>query len=389
VPIKAASNGKLNVTPLSGCLQTRDILTSKVWQTDLHHKSFAYLLSLDGSLTDYPNCTLDQVINAYGNPNSSTLVAGSLKQPDELLLFYDNGAHKSAPKTNSDTSAPATVLPITPDQLPSTSCPVPTIMSIVAHQDDDLLFMNPDLINNINAGDCIRTVFVTAGDAGEGQFYWLSRERGSEAAYTFMTKSSSLWIQRIVELSSHEFITIANPKGNTKVSLIFMHLPDGDLNGQGFAYSHYESLAKLDDGSISLLHSVDSQSYYSSDDLSGALTTLMHIYQPTEIVTQANYISAQYPDHSDHMAVGRYVKTAYSRYETEQYGGQVIIPIKFYIGYPIHGFPANVSGANLDEKEAAFLDYSKFDGGVCQTVQQCQATPTYGSYLTRQYQNAY
>jgi len=43
----------------------------------------------------------------------------------------------------------------------------------------------------------------------------------------------------------------------------------------------------------------------------------------------------------------------------------------------------------LQTKEAVFLAYAKFDNSVCQSPQQCEQTPTYGSYLKRQYLNPY
>jgi hypothetical protein len=67
----------------------------------------------------------------------------------------------------------------------------------------------------------------------------------------------------------------------------------------------------------------------------------------------------------------------------------VTIPLKFYTGYPSHQFPSNVSGTDLATKEAVFLAYAAYDGGVCHTIAQCLQTPTYGSYLSRQYQEPY
>lgn len=385
VPTKFISGSSLDIMPLSGCTEPLDSLSSKSWQPNLQKYSFAYLLSFDRSLTNYPKCTLKQVVKTYGRPNASAVIAGSLSQPKELLLFYDHGAHKSAPKTVSLPQGPATVVPIPPDQLPNTACPGPTVMNIVAHQDDDLLFMNPDLLHDIKAGHCVRTVYVTAGDDGAGRFYWLSREQGSEAAYSNMIGIKDLWIQRIVRLANNEFVTVATPRDNTKVSLVFMHLPDGNLKGEGFSVSHNESLARLEEKKISLLHAVDNQSVYGSTQLTTAIGALMYVYQPTEIRTQANVISHLYPDHSDHMAVGRYTQRAYVLYEKQQYEGLVTIPLQFYIGYPVHQMTSNVSGADLQAKESAFLAYAKFDGGVCRTAQQCHQNPAYNAYLARQY----
>jgi len=204
-----------------------------------------------------------------------------------------------------------------------------------------------------------------------------------------MLGSDDIWVDRIVKLSDQEYITVSNPRGNPRISLIFVHLPDGNIKGQGFAATHFESLARLELGQTPVLNSVDSQSTYTSNQLVSALTVLMHTYQPTEIRTQANYVSNSFSDHSDHMAVGRYVKTAYQLYEEQQYEDKLMIPLRFYIGYPIHAFPENVAGADLNQKMAAFFAYSQFDRGVCHTVQQCSYNPAYGAYLPRQYQNPY
>lgn len=56
------------------------------------------------------------------------------------------------------------------------SCPQGAVFNVVAHQDDDLLFLSPDLLHDVQANRCVRTVFVTAGDAGRDATYWGGRE---------------------------------------------------------------------------------------------------------------------------------------------------------------------------------------------------------------------
>lgn len=385
-PTKLAAKNHLNITPLSGCTQPSQILSSTAWQPDLRTHSFAYLLSTRRGLTDYPACSLQQIVNNYGRPNASQLIAGNLSNPAELLLFYDRGIHKSSPTARTAAQSQSTVLPIGLDDLPYTSCPQLTVMNVVAHQDDDILFMNPDLIHSIKAGDCIRSVYVTAGDDGGGQFYWLSREQAAEAAYSEMLGSKAIWVKRIVKLANNEYITVANPRGNAKISLIFLNVPDGNLKGEGFITTRNESLAKLAAGQIHALHTVDGQSTFTASQLTTALTALMFTYQPGEIRTQATVVSEQYPDHSDHMAVSRFTQKAAVEYEKQQFNDQVSIPLHRYIGYPIHAMSVNVSGKDLAEKEAAFMAYAKYDHSVCQTAQQCLHDPAYGAYLPRQYQ---
>ncbi len=386
LPTKLASKNDLKVLPLGNCTQPRTTLTSKAWQPDLHKSSFAYLISLDGSLTDFPHCSLSQVTAHYGRPSATQLIAGTLSHPKEVLLFYDYGSHKSTHPTPSRAPTATALIPISTDELLGTNCRNPTIMNIVAHQDDDLLFLSPDLLHDIHVGHCVRTVFLTAGDSGYDRFYWLNRQRGSEAAYDAMLGHKSKWIQRTVRLADNNYVTIDSPDDNSTISLIFFNLPDGGLHGEGFPASYKESLVKLQAGAMPQIHTVDGQSVYTAEQLTAALSNLMDIYQPAEIHTQADVPSNKYPDHSDHSAAGKLAEMAGQQYSQQQFAGAIAIPVKRYIGYPIHGYERNVSGIDLQEKESAFLAYAQYDGGVCHSLLQCAATPTYGAYISRQYQ---
>ncbi len=373
-----------HIVPLGDCTTPRVTLTSKAWQNDFQKHSFTYLLSLDKSVTDYPACSIDQVIQAYGRPNASTLIAGTNENPRELLLFYDDGVNKSHSLTGL--SRTATILTTTTAQqmMPLTDCADGVaVMNIVAHEDDDLLFMNPDLQHDIDAKHCVQTVYMTAGDAGFGSQYWLGRERASEAAYDSMLRVSEplVWVQKTVKLSDHEFVSIASPRGHKEIALIFMNLPDGNLHGQGYEVSGFESLARLQAGNVSKVQTVDEQSYYSSEDLTQALTMLMNYYLPTVINTQASADRGHmYHDHEDHVSVGKYVDDAYQRYDSKS-----TTPLNHYVGYPIRELPPNVFGDDLTRKTKAFLAYATFDGGVCQSQAMCDETPTYNAYLQRQY----
>lgn len=388
LPIKSKSGGYLPVSPLQDCTTPRGVLSSSAWQKNLNGQSFAYLLSFDKGLTDFPQCTLDQVIKKYGLPNISTLIAGTLSDPKEVLLFYDDGTQKNNSSTSNDRYL-STILPIALNQLPGTTCGQTNIMNIVAHQDDDLLFMNPDLLHSLAAGDCVRTVYITAGDSGNNYKYWQSREQGSQAAYSSMLGKNYTWEHKIVKLGNNRFITVANPKGNPRVSLIFMRLPDGNLRGEGFGPSSHKSLSQLAGNNINKMSAVDEQSSYTSDELIKTLSSLARTYQPTEIRTQSDYDGSEFPDHSDHRAVSFYAKQVHSRYQKEQRKNSASVPIKFYIGYPIHSLEDNISPEDLVAKETAFLAYSKFDDSVCSSSEDCRYTSTYGSYLPRQYLSPY
>ena len=389
IPTKLSLSSNQTVTPLSGCETLRQGLSSSLWQPNLHKVSFAYLISLSGgNLTAYPNCSINQVTATYGRPNSSILIKGTLAKPQELLLFYDNGISKSAATPLSEITADAAILPTAISSLPAITCNHPTIMNIVAHQDDDLLFMNPDIIHELNQGYCERSVYITAGDAGEGIFYYVSRQKGSEAAYAQMLHIPNVWIEKIIQLAPNEYVTMASPKNNTKVSLVFFHLPDGGLENTGFVATGFQTITKLFRGNIKTINSVDGQSSYSLPNLENALINLMTFFTPAEIRTQSTYSGDNTPikDHPDHNTVGAIVTIAAGQYNNDIYGNLTSIPLQYYEGYPMRLNLANVFGNDLLLKEEAYVAYGAFDPSTCSTVAQCNQIATYSSYLARQYQ---
>lgn len=259
-----------------------------------------------------------------------------------------------------------------------------TILNIVAHQDDDLLFMNPNLLQHIRRGDCVRTIYVTAGDAGQNSQYWIRREKGSRAAYDSLLgdESSGAWTTQTIKLADTAFVTVVSPRDNRRISLVFMRLADGAISGEGFDSMGNESLSGLIADTIPAIHSVDGQSKYTSQQLTDALLLLMKAFQPTEINSLATSDEGRiFRDHSDHMTVGRYAWDAY-----QLYSDQInLVPINFYVGYSVREWPENVTSDDLDRKTAAFKAYGQFDGAACHIMVLCGREPTYWAYLHRQY----
>jgi GlcNAc-PI de-N-acetylase len=116
---------------------------------------------------------------------------------------------------------------------PSLATGGPT-MTIVAHQDDDLLFTNPGVLHAIQSGSAVRTVYLTAGDDGMATSYWLTREDGPKAAYALMAGTANSWTQSDAGVPGHP-IPVFTLSGHPGISLAYLRLPDGNLNGSGFA----------------------------------------------------------------------------------------------------------------------------------------------------------
>lgn len=265
-------------------------------------------------------------------------------------------------------------------------CTNKTVMNIVAHQDDDLLFINPQIAHDIQHHACVRTVYVTAGDDGQGTDYLHLRERGAEAAYNHMLNNSSPWIAQQLTLPSGAVATATSPQKNDTVSLLFLRLPDGNLDGSGFSATDFQSLTRLSNGEIERMTSVDNTSAYTKELLIDTLQDIMAKYKPIRINTQSNDdANTTISDHSDHMAVGAYT-TAASRVYAARAHLNFTKLIHYYQGYPIRGEPPNLSAQDTQQKAAAFFAYAVDDAGVCTSIFQCEITnSSYGQYLSRQY----
>ena len=248
-------------------------------------------------------------------------------------------------------------------------------MNIVAHEDDDLLFLSPDLIHDIQSGRCVRTVFVTAGQAKHWLRYAKSREKGIRYAYAYMANANvkSAWTISDALIPGHR-IPIYTLRGHSKISLVFLKLPDGDFGGDAFKKTSYKSLRKLLAGTINDITAIDGSNSFNKDDLESTLLKLIKDYRPDMLRTQDTN-SAVLWDHSDHWAVASLVERAHRRYTA---------PHTFisYVDYiDLFYFP-NVFDADFDAKEKAFSVYAVHDKEIgCYT---CVYNP-YFYWLKRQY----
>jgi len=227
---------------------------------------------------------------------------------------------------------------------------------LVAHQDDDLLFINPDVVADIKAGKCVQTIFLTAGDAGSGNGYALEREQGSEAAYANMAGVSNSWTTGDAGAAGKS-IQRRTLRGAPNVSLVSLRLPDGNLNGSGFVGEGYQSLQNLEQGSQSRITAVDNSASYSANELLTTLVSLAYAQGATSIRTQ-NYVgSYDDGDHSDHHAA------AYFAYDANDYL-VTARTLSGYVGYQTQNMAANVTGTKLTQKQNAFNAYAAHDGNL-------------------------
>lgn len=246
-------------------------------------------------------------------------------------------------------------------------------MIIVAHQDDDVTFLNRDQSADIAAGRCVRVVYITAGDGGESRARWAPREDAAKRAHEVMagvadapTADGSLQVQG--RTLAHRSLA-----GAPRIDMVFMRLPEGKPNGPGFERNGGESLARLASGEIATISTVPdaaadglaSAASYTQSELADTLLGLMEQFRPDKLRVQ-NYEASTgaSDDHADHVAGARLAAGAakiYAQRNDLDVGGLLV----GYRGEDIADYEQNVSGAALQATLASFAAYAAVDDRVC------------------------
>lgn len=226
-------------------------------------------------------------------------------------------------------------------------------LQVVAHQDDDLFFMSPDLLYDLRTRTyrCLRTVFVTAGDAGNGPDYWQAREAGMEAAYAKAAVVENVWESSTAFFGGHP-VRVRTLAPRRSISLVFLRLPDGFRGGEGSALYGQQSLPKLLDGRIAQISAVDGSTAYSAAGLRDELVALIDATRPALIRTTDYVHPLGDGDHGDHHAVAYLTRDA-SRL------AHVDHTILSYQGYPSQKRPRNVAGDDLVLKTDIYDTYQE------------------------------
>ncbi|NYT60982.1 PIG-L family deacetylase [Alcaligenaceae bacterium] len=241
----------------------------------------------------------------------------------------------------------------------------------VPHQDDDLLFMNPDIEASINAGACVQVVYLTASDRGEGEGYMLGREQGVRAAYAYMAQTPNIWAEDFANIGRRRLARFTL-NGDNRIQLLHMRLQDPWL-GKGWGSLTPLSQAESVPGATaeSLGPAVER---YSRPELVATIEQIIQEYQPTTVRHMDDSITIPYADlcwrcaghdHPDHIASARLVSDAIG-YEHGNYAEVA------YVDYPSQERDTNLSASETSQKTEAFRRYAWSDYRYCTGSQFCQ-----------------
>ena len=256
------------------------------------------------------------------------------------------------------------------------------IVNVVAHADDDLLFLSPDLLHSVRSGDCVKTIYLTADDAGDGVDRMLEKEAGGRAAYAWMKGVADSWTEEVTDHTVHWFLA------DGPVEIVSLRLPDGGHGSDnpdqrpdgpydqpGYAIHDHQTIAKLWMGDIPEISNITATASFTFDRLVHTLLEEISDFRPTEIRTQDKRSSAG--DHPDHACGALFASEAIQLYPNGH-------KLTEYRDYNIEDEPENLSQQDARDKSQAFFTYAAYDYEVCQNHQECEGT-AYGRWLHRQY----
>ncbi|WP_418910304.1 PIG-L family deacetylase [Achromobacter spanius] len=244
-------------------------------------------------------------------------------------------------------------------------------LAFVAHLDDDLLFMNPDIASNVEAGGCVRVIYLTASDAGEGEPYMLGRERGVRAAYAYMAHKPDVW-KADSGIAAGRQIARFTLQDNPRVQLWHMRLKDPWL-GKGWG-----SLTPLSRTESEPGQNVDTlgpyAETYTREQLVDTLAELIRQYAPTTVRHLDDTIVVPYTQlcwrcaghgHPDHIASARLAREAMLR-----------VPGNYaetgYIDYPSQERATNLTDSEIASKSVIFQHYAWNDYHYCAGPSGCK-----------------
>ncbi len=246
-------------------------------------------------------------------------------------------------------------------------------VAIVAHQDDDLLFMQPDLVEAVRGGAGVINVYVTAGNGTHGLDEADRRYAGLRDAYGAAT-GDSRWRCGWIELAGHTAEHCRLDSAN--VSLVFIGYPDGGKQGE-----QADSLLHLWQGAIPGAFTIAGRSaYYDRDALIETVAEVIREAQPATVHTLEVAATHGY-DHSDHMIVGALALLAEARANSTA-------ELRSYRGYSIDPEPANKADAIYADVLAVLARYEACYTGCAPCGQACsEATidPSHLLWLHRRY----
>jgi LmbE family N-acetylglucosaminyl deacetylase len=257
------------------------------------------------------------------------------------LSLFTSLALVAAVLTNAQAAAPAATT---------------TTLSFVAHQDDDLLFMNPDIASDVEAGYHVWVVYLTAGEVHtrDAMSYANQRIAGERAAYAKTARVANNWTYEELWVNGHPLATNRLNGTNVRLVFTFIHGASGGCEDNGDPQG---DLYKMLKDPSHVARPIDGRPSYTRESFTSMLHTLIGYVNPNYLRSSST-IGHRDPqrDHVDHTS------SAIFAAEADLDGARrTWIRRDEYTGYHIQNLPENVSGYWRDRKIEIWDEYWPHD----------------------------
>lgn len=248
-------------------------------------------------------------------------------------------------------------------------------MQVIAHADDDIIFMNPDVAAGIRAKKPTVAVYLTAGetDKPDANGYAAQRQAGTRAAYARMAGVPDNWRAERLDSDPDHSVELYTLTGRPEVRLVFVNLPEDNdprANGGKHALTRLwqDTAEALKLRTLTPAGGQLTRSYeYTRGQVIELLADLMTRFRPTVVRAQDPSPDPRYArnwvrfnDHPDHVIAARLTGEAVRAY---QRSGQATVELN-YRNYNVSEVPANLSGGVARDKDEVFGAYVPHDPEV-------------------------
>ncbi|WP_274915977.1 PIG-L family deacetylase [Streptomyces sp. WZ-12] len=246
------------------------------------------------------------------------------------------------------------------------------VMQVLAHPDDDLYFMNPEVQQTIGANAQIVSVYLNCGETGgvnkvPGQprpkpdlaAYAGSRRQGLRQAYALMATGNpeAPWRMEALALPDGTLIEVNTLDGHAGIQLVFLGVRQHSLPqyGRKRGLPHlWADPTMVTSTLVSTASPVRTSHQITRAGLIDALVHLLNRYRPTLVRTldpdpdmqvhdarhRLHHDQPGYSDHPDHTAAALFTYAALARYEGP--GGGRLHAVTAYRGYYNERWPDNL-----------------------------------------------
>ncbi|MFD8996772.1 PIG-L family deacetylase [Streptomyces abikoensis] len=277
-----------------------------------------------------------------------------------------------------------------------------TTLQIVAHPDDDLYFMNPDVNQSIGGQHRVVSVYFTSGEANginkvpgskdqprkDFAGYAGARQQGLRQAYAFMATGNAHaeWKRGALELPGGLKAETDSLADNPAVTLVFLgvaqHTQDRPGQPDVRVSTLWSNPKAKSENRVATGSTVTEARSLTKAQVTDALTGVLDRFKPTLVRTmdldpdmqvhdEANRLHHDqrgYSDHPDHTAVAQFTYAALQRYKGPGNGRHYVVAA--YRGYYNERWPRNLP-VSVVRRKADVLNVYGGEPGSCGFAAGC------------------